>query len=74
MSRLRPLSFKEVRQILNDSGFLLEGSKGSHFKYKNRQGRTVIVPKRKEIAVGTIKSIMDQSGISRKQFTRQKRR
>ncbi len=73
MSRLVPLPFEEVREILCNSGFMLKSSKGSHFKYFNSQtGRIVIVPKHgsKDIPVGTIKSIIKMSGLSRDKFTK----
>ena len=75
MSRLHPLSFKKVREILINSGFALKSSRGSHFKYENKKaGRTVIVPhhKGRDIPVGTIKSIIEQSGISIERFTDEK--
>ncbi len=75
MNRLHPLPFKKIREVLINSGFALKSSKGSHFKYENKKaGRTVIVPhhKGRDIPVGTIKSIIEQSGISIEQFTGEK--
>ena len=75
MNRLHPLPFKKVREILVTSGFAIKSSRGSHFKYENKKaGRTVIVPhhKGKDIPVGTIKSIIEMSGISAERFTGEK--
>ena len=49
-------------------GFLFKSQKGSHQKYSNGT-RTVIVPaQRKEIPIGTLKSISRQSGIEYENF------
>ena len=62
-------SSRIVIQILSDHGFLFVGQKGSHQKYTNGE-RTVIIPApRKEIPVGTLKSISRQSGIPFQEFT-----
>lgn len=71
--RLKPLSFKEVKEILIHNGFRYKSSKGSHIKYENpRAGRTVIVPKHsnKDIPVKTIQNIIKQSGLSKELFYR----
>jgi len=49
-------------------GFLLKSQKGSHQKFSNGE-RTVIVPAgRKEIPIGTLKSISRQAGIAYDNF------
>ncbi|MDE0159469.1 MAG: type II toxin-antitoxin system HicA family toxin [Candidatus Dadabacteria bacterium] len=71
MSRLVPLPFKKVREVLLNSGFVLKSSKGSHFKYENkRTGKTVIVPRHgnKDIPVGTLHAIISRSGLPRELF------
>ncbi len=71
MSRLTPLPFKKVREILINAGFVYKSARGSHFKYENkRAGRIAIVPNHgnKDIPVGTIKSIIEMSGISAEKF------
>lgn len=58
------LSSKEVVKILTRNGFAFVSQKGSHQKYRNAEGRVVIVPaERKEIPVGTMNSIIRQSGL-----------
>ena len=68
---LRPLPFQEVRRRLERAGFSLASQKGSHVKFIKQleQGTlTTIVPQHREIAVGTLRSILRQAGISPEQF------
>jgi predicted RNA binding protein YcfA (HicA-like mRNA interferase family) len=61
-------SSEKVLQVLLSQGFLLKSQKGSHQKLSNGE-RTVIVPAgRKEIPVGTLKSISRQAGIDYENF------
>ncbi len=61
-------SSDKILKILLSQGFLLKSQKGSHQKLSDGQ-RTVIVPAgRKEIPVGTLKSISRQSGIDFESF------
>lgn len=64
---LKPLPYRIVRQKLLASGFTEVSQAGSHIKFaKETAGnlRTAIVPQHKEIAVGTIRSILRQAGIT----------
>ncbi len=62
-----PTSDKVIR-ILIDNGFYFKSQKGSHQKYTNGN-RIVIVPApRKEIPVGTLRSISRQSGLDLNEF------
>ena len=66
MTRL-PSSHKVV-EILISNGFLIVSQLGSHQKFTNGK-RVVIVPvPRKEIPIGTLKSISRQSGINLSEF------
>ena len=61
-------SSRSLIQILTRHGFMFVGQKGSHQKYTNGE-KTVIIPApRKEIPVGTLKSISKQSGIPFQDF------
>ena len=52
-------------KILIENGFAFVSQKGSHQKYRDADGRVVIVPaERREIPVGTISSIIRQSGLN----------
>ncbi len=60
----------EIIRTLSKLGFQKVSQKGSHAKYKNDTSpvRTVIIPMHSEIARGTLKSILDQAGISLEEF------
>jgi predicted RNA binding protein YcfA (HicA-like mRNA interferase family) len=63
------LSSREIINILVRNGFVFISQKGSHAKYR-RGENTVIVPSpKKEIPVGTFRSIVRQSGLNSKLFT-----
>lgn len=71
MPPLKPLSFREVKRKLEAAGFTEVGQKGSHVKFgkQTAQGfRTAIVPRHKEIRIGTLQSILRQASISREEF------
>jgi predicted RNA binding protein YcfA (HicA-like mRNA interferase family) len=42
--------------------------RGSHVKLRNAAGRTVIVPLHRELALGTLRSILRQAGLSVDEF------
>ena len=66
MSKL--LSSAQIISILLKHGFQLVSQRGSHQKYQ-KEGFTVIVPApRKEIPIGTFRSIVRQSGLSINDF------
>ena len=64
---LKPLPFRVVKQKLVAAGFADVGQAGSHVKFARRtpEGlRTAIVPKHREVAVGTLRSILRQAGLA----------
>jgi predicted RNA binding protein YcfA (HicA-like mRNA interferase family) len=68
---LRPLPYREVKRKLEAAGFTEVGQKGSHVKFVRRtpQGiRTVVVPRHREVAVGTLRSIVRQAGLGTDEF------
>ena len=70
---LKPLVYREVKRKLEASGFEAIRQKGSHVKFTKQttEGtRTVIVPQHPEIAVGTLRSILRQAGLSIEEFLR----
>ncbi len=55
------------------AGWVEVGATGSHVKFAKRSKsgtRTVIVPKHREVALGTLRSILRQTGISPEAFDR----
>jgi predicted RNA binding protein YcfA (HicA-like mRNA interferase family) len=63
------LSSEEIVKILLANDFKFVSQRGSHQKYRNAVGATVIVPTgRKQTPRGTTHSIIRQSGLDRKLF------
>ena len=74
MTKLPILSGREVMKLLSKHGFEIAGRKGSHIRMKKITPEKVyiaIVPDNREIPVGTLKSIIRQSGLSEKEFRQQ---
>ncbi len=68
---LKPTPYREVKRKLEAKGFRIVSQKGSHVKFAKEtpEGlRVVIVPRHKEIAVGTLRSILRQAGLSPEEF------
>lgn len=66
MGRLSPEPFREIKRRLEAAGFVEAGQKGSHVKFVRRSVGavdTAIVPKRHEVPVGTLRSILSQAHI-----------
>ena len=67
MPELRGFSGDRVIQILKRMGFELLRVKGSHAVLRNGE-HICVVPLHDELAVGTLKSILRQAGISAQEF------
>ena len=67
MGRLKPLPFREVERRLQEAGFVEVSQKGSHVKFARFSGKavvdTAIVPRKREVPVGTLRSILSQAHI-----------
>jgi len=73
LGRLKPQPFREVKRRLEAAGFSEASQKGSHVKFVRRQGGivdTAIVPRKREIPVGTLRSILNQAHIDPDQWDR----
>lgn len=71
MGKLRILSGREVCTILERHGFQEVRQRGSHIVMQrvNDEGTTTVpVPNHGEIRIGTLRSIIRQSGVSRTEF------
>jgi predicted RNA binding protein YcfA (HicA-like mRNA interferase family) len=56
---LSPLPYCEVKRKLEAAGFIEVSQKGSHVAKQTDEGlRTALVPRHREIAVGTLRSIL----------------
>jgi predicted RNA binding protein YcfA (HicA-like mRNA interferase family) len=67
----RRLPFREVRRKLLAAGFIESGSRGSHVKFRRPTARgdlIVIVPHHPQVAVGTLRSILRQAGLTPAEF------
>lgn len=61
-------SAKQLISALKNFGFVEISQRGSHIKFRglvNEQLRTVIIPNHKQIATGTLSSILRQAGLSK---------
>jgi len=67
MSRLLPVSGREMCKILEIVGFQKIHQVGSHVRYAHSDGRKTVVPVHgnEELGTGLIKEILKQSRISR---------
>ena len=75
MGQLKPLTFREVKRRLESVGFIESTQKGSHVKFVRRLGEvvdTVIVPRKSEIPIGTLRSILNQAHIDIEKWDRLK--
>lgn len=72
MTRLVPISGKEMCKILEKLGFVKVHQVGSHVRYIHPDGRrtTVAVHGNEDLSIGLLKDILDQAGISREEFER----
>lgn len=71
MPKLRVFSGREVCWLLAEHGFVEVRQRGSHIvmqRLVNGTTVTVPVPDHKELRVGTLMSIIRQSGLSRELF------
>lgn len=71
MGKLRVLSGQEVCAILERHGFTRVRQRGSHIVMQRvitDETTTVPVPDHKELRIGTLRSIIRQSGLPRNEF------
>ena len=71
MGRLRILSGRDVCRVLAGAGFVEVRQRGSHVVMQRRTATgttTVPVPDHREVRIGTLQSIIRQSGLPRALF------
>ena len=71
MGRLRVLSGKQDCTLLAEHGFVIVRQRSSHIILQRRVGNgtlTVPVPNHRELAIGTLQSIIRQSQVPRSVF------
>jgi predicted RNA binding protein YcfA (HicA-like mRNA interferase family) len=62
------VSGQQVVSALLKDGFNQTSQRGSHVKLRDTNGKVVIVPMHKELARGTLSSILRQSGLDVSKF------
>ncbi len=68
---MKPLPYREVRRKLLKAGFYEAGQTGSHIKFAKVISAGVItatVPKHREVASGTLRSVLRQAHLSEAEF------
>ena len=70
MPRLPVCTPTDVIRALNRAGFFLDHSTGSHrfFRHPDRPGIVTVPFHRRDLKRGTLKSILEQSGLSTEEF------
>jgi predicted RNA binding protein YcfA (HicA-like mRNA interferase family) len=66
LGRLKPQPFREIKRRLESAGFIEVSQKSSHVKFVRRSGElvdTAIVPNKREVPIGTLRSILSQAHI-----------
>ena len=70
MSKLPVVSGQELCRILKKIGYSIDHQTGSHIIFRNETPpyRRLTVPDHKEIAKGTLRSILRQAGLTPEEF------
>lgn len=76
MTRLAPISARELQTILSRLGFRLVRQKGSHALWQHDDGRVTIVPvhRGEDIGRGLLRQIIRDVGIDLEEFVRLRKR
>ena len=70
---MKPVPYREVRRKLLAAGFGEVAQTGSHVKFAKTTSQGVLtatVPKHREVAPGTLRSILRQAQLSEAEFSR----
>jgi predicted RNA binding protein YcfA (HicA-like mRNA interferase family) len=65
---LPQVSGKDTVRALERAGFEHRSTRGSHVKLRHADGRTAIVPLHRELARGTLASVLRQAGLTAAEF------
>lgn len=68
---LKPLPYREVKRRLEAAGFRIVSQSGSHVKFSKKTQASMliaIVPEHREVAVGTLRGILRQAGLTPDDF------
>ena len=67
----KPLPYREVVRRLQAAGFSIVSQRGSHVKFAKQTDEgllTATVPRHREVAAGTLRSILRQAGMDWEAF------
>ena len=66
----KPLTYKEVIKKARKAGFAFRRTTGGTHEiwWNEKKRRTCVIPHHREIKAGTVKSIVDQMGLTVKEF------
>jgi predicted RNA binding protein YcfA (HicA-like mRNA interferase family) len=72
MAKLPVISAKDAVRALAKCGYALDHQTGSHLilRHKDPPFRRLTVPNHKELAKGTLRSIIRQAGLTREEFAK----
>ena len=65
---LPSVSGQQIALALGRAGFEQVNQRGSHLKLRHPDGRQAIVPMHRELAKGTLRSVLRQAGLSPKEL------
>ena len=70
MSKLPVVSGKQLCKMLGNIGYFTDHQTGSHIilRHKNPPHRRLTVPEHKEVAKGTLRTIIRQAGLTLEEF------
>ena len=70
MTKLVPISGKDLCKILEKMGFMPIRAKGSHIRFKHSDGRRTVVPvhSNEKIGLGLLSAILRQIKITREDY------
>ena len=66
--RLHVISGQKLVKVLLKHGYYVRSQKGSHIHLRHPWKPALTIPNHKEIARGTLKEIIKQSGLTREEF------
>lgn len=70
---MKPIPYRELKRRLQAAGFVEVGQTGSHVKFAKTTSQgilTATVPKHRDVAAGTLRSILRQAHLSEAEFSR----
>ena len=69
MSRLPSLNWQRVTTAMERAGFVFDRQKGSHMVYYHPDtNRTIVIPRHREIKMGTLREILREANLTREEF------